>query len=50
MHTVTDVNGAFDSGFLATGDSFSFTFDQAGEFEYYCLPHPWMRAKVVVEG
>jgi plastocyanin len=50
MHTVTDVNEAFDSGFLATGDSFSYTFDQAGEFEYYCLPHPWMRAKVVVEG
>lgn len=50
MHTVTDVNGAFDSGFLATGDSWSYTFDEVGEFEYYCLPHPWMRAKVIVEG
>jgi plastocyanin len=50
MHTVTAADGAFDSGFLATGHSFSYTFDEAGEFEYYCIPHPWMRAKVVVEG
>jgi plastocyanin len=49
MHTVTDVNGAFDSGFLMTGQTFSYTFDEVGEFEYYCLPHPWMRAKVIVE-
>jgi nitrite reductase (NO-forming) len=50
MHTVTDVNGAFDSGFLETGQTWSYTFTEAGEFEYYCLPHPWMRAMVIVEG
>lgn len=50
MHTVTDVDGAFDSGFFETGESWSHTFDEVGEFEYYCLPHPWMRAKVIVEG
>jgi nitrite reductase (NO-forming) len=49
MHTVTDVNGAFDSGFLETGQTWSYTFTEAGEFEYYCMPHPWMRAKIVVE-
>lgn len=48
MHTVTDVGGAFDSGFFATGESWSFTFTEAGEYEYFCLPHPWMRGKVVV--
>jgi plastocyanin len=48
MHTVTAVDGSFDSEFLNTGASFSFTFDEVGEFEYYCLPHPWMRAKVIV--
>lgn len=48
MHTVTAVDGAFDSGFLDTGASWSHTFDEVGEFEYYCLPHPWMRAKVIV--
>jgi copper-containing nitrite reductase len=49
MHTVTDVNGAFDSGFMETGDSFSYTFEEPGDFEYFCQPHPWMRARVVVE-
>lgn len=49
MHTVTEVSGAFDSGFFATGESWSYTFDEVGEFEYYCLPHPWMMAKVIVE-
>ncbi|HEX6945844.1 MAG TPA: plastocyanin/azurin family copper-binding protein [Acidimicrobiia bacterium] len=48
MHTVTAVDGSFDSGFLNTGDRWSFTFDEVGEFEYFCMPHPWMRAKVVV--
>jgi plastocyanin len=49
MHTVTEVNGGFDSGFINTGDSWSYTFEEAGEFEYYCMPHPWMRAKLIVE-
>ena len=49
MHTVTDVGGAFDSGFFSTGETYSYTFTEVGEYEYYCLPHPWMRAKVVVE-
>jgi nitrite reductase (NO-forming) len=50
LHTVTAVDGSFDSGFLEEGATYSFTFDQAGEFEYFCLPHPWMRAKVIVAG
>jgi plastocyanin len=49
IHTVTEVNGAFDSGFFNEGETWSYTFDEPGEFEYYCLPHPWMRAKVIVE-
>ena len=48
--TVTDVNGTFDSGFLETVGSWSYTFEEPGEFEYFCQPHPWMRAKIVVEG
>lgn len=50
MHTVTAVDESFDSGFFAEGDSWSYTFDEPGEFEYSCLPHPWIRAKVIVEG
>lgn len=49
IHTTTDADGLFDSGFLAYGESWSYTFETPGEFEYLCSPHPWMRAKVVVE-
>ena len=49
IHTVTSVDGMFDSGFLNEGDTWSYTFEEPGEFEYMCTPHPWMRAKVVVE-
>lgn len=50
MHSVTAADGSFDSGLLDAGESWSYTFDQPGEFEYFCSPHPWMRAKVIVEG
>ncbi|MGH8912325.1 MAG: plastocyanin/azurin family copper-binding protein [Acidimicrobiia bacterium] len=49
MHTVTAAEGSFDSGFLDQGDTWSYTFDTPGEFEYFCSPHPWMRAKIIVE-
>lgn len=49
-HTVTDVGGLFDSGTMGAGDRFSFTYDTPGTYEYFCIPHPWMRAMVVVEG
>lgn len=41
-------DGFFDSSFLNAGDTFSYTFTEAGEFPYYCLPHPWMQGKVTV--
>lgn len=30
------------------GDSFSFTFEEPGEYFYYCQPHLTMNAKVTV--
>ncbi len=50
LHTVTADDGSFDSGFLEEGQTWSYTFDAAGTFDYHCTPHPWMRARVVVEG
>jgi plastocyanin len=47
-HTVTANDGAFDSGTLAEGATFSFTFDTAGEFDYRCLFHDSMQGTVVV--
>lgn len=46
--TTGEADGVFDSGFLDPGATFSYTFDEVGEFPYYCLPHPWMRAVVTV--
>ena len=50
QHTATAVDGSFDSGFIGQNETFSFTFDTPGEYEYFCTPHPWMRAKIIVEG
>ena len=47
-HTVTSKDGVFDSGIMGKGQSFSFTFDIAGEYSYHCEPHPSMVGTVVV--
>lgn len=46
--TVGTADGLFDSGDMLEGDTYSYTFDDAGTFEYYCLPHPWMTGVVNV--
>ncbi len=38
----------WDSGTLQTNVSFTFTFDQAGTFVYFCRIHPSMQATVTV--
>jgi plastocyanin len=49
--TATDPAGAFDSGTLRPGQSFSFTFTQPGTtYAYYCAIHPSMRGTVTVTG
>ena len=47
-HTATSSDGVWDSGILNTGDTFSYTFDQAGTFNYICSVHPNMTAQIVV--
>ena len=39
----------FDSGFFLAGNSYSHTFENAGEYPYYCMVHPWMQGVVVVQ-
>ena len=42
-------DGRFDSGELATGKTFTFTFDQPGTYPYFCSVHPaTMRGEVRV--
>ena len=38
-HNVTSATGLFNSGNLAPGDTFKFTFDQAGTYPYSCTIH-----------
>jgi len=48
-HTVTSISGAFDSGNIEPGKTYSYTFNQAGPFEYSCANHPSMtHGKVIV--
>jgi plastocyanin len=48
-HTATSATGAFDSGDLAQGESFSFTFTTPGTYAYICSPHPDMTGQIVVQ-
>ena len=48
-HTVTSDDGVFDSGTISQGNTFRFTFDEAGTYPYYCTIHPYMKATVIVE-
>jgi plastocyanin len=47
-HTWSAEDGTFDSGALAPGDSFEFTFGEAGEFAFFCNFHPSMQGTITV--
>jgi plastocyanin len=47
-HTVTANEGAFNSGVMAGGDTFSQVFDTPGVFDYFCAIHPTMTGSVTV--
>ncbi|HEY0670913.1 MAG TPA: cupredoxin family copper-binding protein [Longimicrobiales bacterium] len=47
-HTVTADDGSFSSGEIKSGLRWSHRFDTPGTFEFYCTPHPFMRATIVV--
>ena len=54
-HTVTSGNiidgpdGLFDSGLIMSNETFSYKFDESGEFVYFCMIHPWAKASVTVK-
>ena len=49
QHTATANNGAFNSGLLRKGQSYSHTFGRAGKKPYHCRPHPFMRGSITVK-
>ena len=48
-HLVAEKNKTFRSKALDTDDSYSFTFANAGTFDYFCGLHPQMVGKVIVK-
>ena len=48
-HTVTDVNGMWDSGLFEQDGTYSKTFETPGTYTYYCIPQPMMIGIVEVQ-
>ena len=52
-HTVTSgtpedgPDGFFDSSLFMAGEGFEVTFDEPGNYEYFCMVHPWMVGAVI---
>ena len=49
-HTWTSRDGLWDSGNLGGGDTFSFTFAEAGTFDFFCAIHGSMTGSITVTG
>lgn len=54
LHTVTSgyydtPDGMFDSGHIDPETTFSYAFEKAGSFHYFCNLHPWMEGTVIVK-
>ena len=47
-HTWTANKGGFDSGDLAPGQSFQFTFANIGIYAYHCAIHTFMTGTITV--
>ena len=53
-HTVTSGNiiegpdKIFDSELIKAGETFSFKFEEPGQYNYFCMIHPWSNASVTV--
>ncbi|TMV46845.1 hypothetical protein FE783_24715 [Paenibacillus mesophilus] len=49
IHTVSALDGSFESKNIVPKQAWSHTFDKAGTYIYYCATHPSMEAKIIVE-
>ncbi|MDE0525554.1 MAG: plastocyanin/azurin family copper-binding protein, partial [Thaumarchaeota archaeon] len=54
-HTLTSgspaegMTGVFDSGLVMVGATYEFTIDEEGEYNHYCIVHPWMTGQIIVD-
>jgi plastocyanin len=49
-HTTSSDADGWDSGVMASGETFQVVFDEPGTFAYHCNIHPFMKATITVEG
>lgn len=49
-HTATANDGSFDTGTFEPGASSQIVFEKPGSYPYYCTPHPFMTATIIVGG
>src|SRR5690606_31711653 len=47
-HSVTAVDGSWDSGIIRPGATYQRTFTRPGTYEFFCTPHPFMKGTVIV--
>ena len=48
VHTVTDLNGTFDSHLILPSTNWKHDFFNEGKYYYFCTLHPWMKGLVIV--
>jgi len=48
VHTVTDLNGTFDSHLILPNTIWKHDFFNGGKYNYFCTLHPWMKGLVIV--
>jgi plastocyanin len=48
-HTVTALDGSFNSHNMQPGAAYTFTFPHPGTYSYGCEYHPWMKGTIIVK-
>lgn len=48
-NVISQDGGVLKSEVFNKGGEYSFTFDEAGEYDYFCSLHPFMKGKIIVK-
>ena len=48
-HSAKAEDGSFDTGYIMPGATGEVTMPNAGEFQYFCEPHPWKKGTIKVQ-
>jgi plastocyanin len=48
LPTDNQTGTVWDSSLVKAGGTYSFTFQTAGDYKYFCMVHPWMAGEVIV--